>query len=62
MTTDEAIEALTQVLNRQLKAIGVEALQRPKAALLTTPETLARTVVEWCESLGMSFADAAVFD
>ena len=55
MTTEEAIAALTEVLSRQLNALGTAALSRPSAALAETPKTLARAAVEWCETMGVSF-------
>ena len=58
MTTDEAIAAPARALSDSLHAIGVEALSRPKIALGSTPGTLARATIEWCESLGVWFADA----
>ena len=58
MTREEAIAALAQVLSSELHSIGVAALSRPNAALASTPEILARAAVEWCASLGVSFADA----
>ena len=55
MTRDEAIVELSQLLSDRLKSIGVEALRRPKVALASTPDVLARIAVEWFESLGAEF-------